>query len=79
MSKLGIADWFVKLFTRHLRSLGPNQIRDLIREAQEVETLERLQAHLISEDFRYWHSMMGIKKELMEEVAKRLYEMGVFQ
>lgn len=76
---MSIADWFVKQFTRFLRNLGPDQMRDLIREAKEVETLERIQAHLMSDDFQFWHSMMVFKKDLLEEVGKRLMEMGVFQ
>ena len=75
---MSIADWFVRMFAKHLRRLGPDQIRDLIKEAKEVETLELIQSHLISEDFQFWHGMMTFKKELLEEVAKRLYEMGVF-
>jgi len=76
---VSIADWFVRQFTRFLRNLGPDQLRDLIREAKDVETLERVQAHLQTDDFQFWHSVSMFKEELLEEIAKRLHEMGVFQ
>lgn len=76
---MSIADWFVRQFTRFLRNLGPDQLRDLIREAKDVETLERVQAHLQTDDFQFWHSVSMFKEELLEEIAKRLHEMGVFQ
>jgi hypothetical protein len=75
----GIADWVVRMFCKQLRRLGPDQIRDLIKGADDPETLEVLQAHLISEDFMYWHGMMTFKKELLEEIGKKLMEMGAFQ
>ncbi len=76
---IGIGDWVVRMFVKHLRRLGPDQIRDLIRHSDEVETLETIQAHLISEDFKYWHGMMAMKDQLLEEIAKKLIDMGVFQ
>lgn len=76
---IGIGDWVVRMFVKHLRRLGPDQIRDLIRHSDEVETLQTLQTHLLNEDFKFWHSMMIYKDELLEEIAKKLMDMGVFQ
>lgn len=76
---MGIGDWVVRMFCKQLRRLGPEQILDLIRHSDEVETLKTIQTHLLSEEFQFWHSMMIFKKDLLDEIAKKLMDMGAFQ
>lgn len=69
---IGIGDWIVKMFASRLRSLSAGQLKDLIHYSDERETLITLREHLESENFKYWHHLVMVKKDLIRMIDMRL-------
>lgn len=71
---IGIGDWVVKMIFHRLRGLGVQELKDLIKHSDEMETLQTLKGHLLSGNFK-WANVTLHRDELLKMVNDRAHEL----